>query len=187
MKAIILSGYPAVGKTTLAKLLANMLNISSIGGGEILKEMAQERGYSPTGDDWWDTAEGMKFLKERERNPGFDKEVDKRMEKKISEGNIVVTSYTAPWLFKEGFKVWLDASVEKRTERMSKRDGTETTETGDVVKLRDKENHKLYMSLYKIDFGQDKTPFDIIIDTNNKKPEEIANLILEKYKEQNKN
>ena len=90
-------------------------------------------------------------------------------------------------LSKPGFKVWLDASVEKRTERMSKRDGTETTETGDVVKLRDKENHKLYMSLYKIDFGQDKTPFDIIIDTNNKKPEEIANLILEKYKEQNKN
>ncbi len=183
MKAIVISGYPAVGKTTLAKLLAKNLNIDSIGGGEILKEIAQERGYSPTGDDWWDTTEGIRFLKERERNPNFDKEVDKKMEKRIIEGNVVVTSYTAPWLFKEGFKVWLDASVEKRTERMSKRDKLEQKETENVVKLRDIENHKLYMSLYKIDFGEDKTPFDMIIDTTNKTPEQIADLILKKYKE----
>ncbi|MEM0200996.1 MAG: cytidylate kinase family protein [Candidatus Micrarchaeaceae archaeon] len=182
MKAIVISGCPAAGKTTVAKLLGEKLNIEVIGGGEILKEMAQERGYSPTGSDWWDTSDGIRFLKERERNSEFDKEVDKKMEKRIRDGNIVVTSYTAPWLFKEGFKVWLDASVEERTERMSKRDGTEPKQTEEIVKFREKENHKLYMSLYKIDFGQDKTPFDLVIDTNNKKPEEILDLILKKYK-----
>ena len=154
-----------------------------MGGGEILKEMATERGYHPGGSDWWDTSEGMRFLKERERNSEFDKEADTKMEKKIRDGNIVVTSYTAPWLFKEGFKVWLDASREKRTERMVKRDGTEKQMTSEVVSKRERENHKLYMSLYKIDFGEDKEPFNLILNTDEKSPEEISEIIIKKFKE----
>ncbi|MGC8479680.1 MAG: cytidylate kinase family protein [Candidatus Micrarchaeia archaeon] len=181
----MISGQPAAGKTTVATIIGKLLKIENIGGGEILKEMASERGYKPTGNDWWDTPDGIKFLKERERNPEFDKEVDIRMEKKIRAGDVVVTSYTAPWLFKFGFKVWLDASVENRTKRMSDRDEMEKSKTNEIVKLRDQENHKLYMSLYKIDFGVDKSPFDMIINTDNKKPEEVADLIIKKYKEKN--
>ncbi len=187
LEAIIISGFPASGKTTIAALLAKKLNVSSIGGGDILKEMAAERGYIPGGNDWWDTKDGLKFLKERERNSEFDKEADTKMEKKIRDGNIVVTSYTAPWLFNMGFKVWLDASHDKRTERMSKRDGTAQKDTAEIVTKREKENHKLYMSLYKIDFGVDKEPFDLILNTDNKTPEEISELILTKFKEKNKN
>ena len=43
--------------------------LTLVGGGDILKEIAHEEGYNATGDDWWDTAEGMKFLKERRRVP----------------------------------------------------------------------------------------------------------------------
>ena len=54
-----------------------------------------------------------------------------------------------------------------------------------MVKIRDIENFNVYKKIYNIDFGKDKTPFDLIIDTNSKRPEEVAEIILNEYKKRN--
>ncbi|MEM3839501.1 MAG: cytidylate kinase family protein [Candidatus Micrarchaeaceae archaeon] len=185
MKAIIISGMPAAGKTTVAWILSGKLGLPVIGGGEILKEMAIDRGYKPGGESWWDTPDGIKFLKERETNPNFDKEVDSRLAEKIRKGNIVVTSYTAPWISKDGFKVWLDAGEEKRAERMAKRDGFDIKQTMHTTKIRDDENYKLYKKLYNMEFGKDKSPFDMVINTDNINAGQVAELIIKRLKELN--
>jgi CMP/dCMP kinase len=187
MEAIILCGYPAAGKTTVGELISKKLGCKLVGVGDILKEMAKERGYTVTGSDWWDTTEGMRFAKERETNPNFDWEADKKLIKKLEEGNIVVTSYTAPWISKTGFKVWLKGNVKNRAERMAKRDGTDITESTNALKVRDTENKKLYKNLYDIDFGNDLTPFDLVVDTNDIIPEQVADIIIKKYKEKQAN
>lgn len=181
MEAIIIAGKPAAGKTTVAKIIADRLRIRVIGGGDILKEMAAERGYGVSGEGWWDTEEGMKFLKEREGNPNFDNEADKRLVKKIDEGNIVVTSWTAAWISKKGFKVWLEGSEKTRAQRMEKRDNMSFEESLNVLKIRDRENLSLYKKIYKIDIWSDKTPFDLIVDTNAKAPDQIADIILREF------
>ena len=61
-KSIIISGPPAIGKTTVAKGLAKEFGMQNLSGGDVLKEMAQERGFQTRGADWWDTKEGMTFL-----------------------------------------------------------------------------------------------------------------------------
>ena len=76
-KSIIISGPPAVGKTTIAQGLANEFNLTYLSGGDVLKEMAKEQGFEVEGDDWWDTESGMKFLNQREKNSEFDKKVTK--------------------------------------------------------------------------------------------------------------
>ncbi len=185
MESVVLSGLPAAGKTTVGGILCDILGFRLLGGGDILKEMAAERGFKVTGKEWWDTPDGAKFLKERESNPNFDKEVDRKLDEKIRKGDIVVTSYTAPWIIDAGFKVWLNGSTTKRTERMAKRDGTDIEDMAKVVKLRDSENKKLYKNLYNIDYGKDLSPFHLIIDTNEITPEEVAEIIINKYKERN--
>jgi len=65
-KSIVISGPPAVGKTTVAKGLAEEFNLIYLSGGDVLKELAKEEGFTVDGDDWWDTKEGMKFLAQRE-------------------------------------------------------------------------------------------------------------------------
>lgn len=55
MQALIISGMPAAGKTVTAHAIAKKLGITSVGGGDVLKEMARERGYKITGEGWWDT------------------------------------------------------------------------------------------------------------------------------------
>ncbi len=178
MKAIILCGMPAAGKTTTADAIAKKLGIEAIGGGDILKEMADARGYAVTGEGWWDTPEGMRFLKERQGNPDFDKEADRRMLEKIAKGNIVVTSYTAPWLSKKGVKCWLDATQETRAKRMAKRDGMSVEEARKVIRVRDRENFDLYKKLYGLELGKDMKPFNIIVDVNNETPEQTADEII---------
>ncbi len=178
MEALILSGMPAAGKTTTAIEIAKSLKMETIGGGDILKEMAKERGYVITGEGWWDTPEGMKFLEERKKNADFDKEADRRMIAKIDKGNIVVTSYTMPWLSRNGIKIWLEADFEVRAERMSKRDGMPLPKARKVVKERDEKNYSLYKKMYGIELGKDLKPFKIVLDVNNKTPEEAAKEII---------
>lgn len=176
---------PASGKTTVAKILAKELGYTLVGGGDILKEMAKDRGYKVSGEDWWDTADGIKFLRERDSNSDFDKEVDRRIAQKVAQGNVVVTSYTAPWLLKTGFKCWLSASGDNRAHRMSVRDNSDLRESIKSTKIRDDENTSLYKKLYQIDFGKDMKPFDLVIETDEIPAGEVARKILESFRHRN--
>jgi CMP/dCMP kinase len=178
LEAIVISGMPAVGKTTVSKVVANELKLPLIGGGDVLKEMAAEQGYTPGGEDWWDKGEGMKFLQERKRTSGFDEEVDLRLLKKAKAGNVVITSYPLPWLKSEGLKVWLAGSVERRAERMSKRDGIPVSRCRRILSVRDVENYKLYKKIYEIEFGRDLRPFDLVVETDTLDEKTVAAIIL---------
>jgi CMP/dCMP kinase len=169
---------PAVGKTSVSKVVAESLGLKLMGGGDVLKEMAVEEGYEPGGDDWWDTAEGIRFLNERKRTPGFDKEVDRRLIEKAAKGDVVITSYPVPWLSKRGLKVWLSGSVESRAERMAKRDHTDVRKCRKVLKVRDLENYKLYKKIYSIEFGMDLSPFDLVVDTDSIDEARVAEIVL---------
>jgi len=178
MEAIIISGMPAVGKTTVSKTVARELGLKVIGGGDVLKEMAVEEGYTPGGDDWWDTDEGMKFLQARKKSPNFDKEVDERLLEKARRGDVVITSYTLPWLSRYGIKVWLSGSVESRARRMAKRDHMDESRCIEVLAVRDLENYRLYRKLYQIEFGRDLSPFDLVVETDSIDEERVAEIVL---------
>jgi CMP/dCMP kinase len=178
MKAIILCGMPAVGKTTVARIIASKLDLRLIGGGDILKEIALEEGYNAVGDDWWDTKEGMKFMEERAGSPEFDKEVDKRLLARARKGDVVMTSYTLPWLAKDGVKVWLSGTKQSRAERMAKRDSSSPEECAKVIDARDRENYSLYKKLYGIRFGKDLAPFTIVVGTDGVPAAEVADSVL---------
>ncbi|HXV67264.1 MAG TPA: AAA family ATPase [Nitrosopumilaceae archaeon] len=165
-KSVIISGPPAIGKTTVAKGLAKEFNLTYLGGGDILKDIAKEQGFQTGGDDWWDTDDGMKFLNQRSKNPEFDKKVDNKLRELFLKGNIVITSYTLPWLVEDGIKIWLAGTLENSAKRMQKRDDMDAKEALSIVKKRYDENKKLYKKLYNFDFGENLSIFDKIIDTD---------------------
>jgi cytidylate kinase len=166
-KSIVISGPPAVGKTTVAKGLADFFDLTYLSGGDILKELAKEQGFDVQGDDWWDTESGMQFLSQREINFEFDKKVDEKLLELFNKGGMVITSYTLPWLAEDGIKIWLEGSHASSSKRMQNRDNMTSQEAFQVTKIRYDKNRELYKKLYHFDFGNDTSVFDTIIDTDN--------------------
>jgi CMP/dCMP kinase len=163
--SVVISGSAAVGKTTLAHALAKEFGFKSYNGGDILKEVARQEGYVISGNDWWDTDEAIGFMKERKKNPVFDKQVDEKLINIAKKGSVIITSHTLPWLATESITFWLSASQEKRSERMSQRDKITVTDALRIVKMRDRENKKIYKKIYGSDFGDTLEVFDFMINT----------------------
>jgi cytidylate kinase len=167
---IVISGWPAVGKTTMASELAKEFGLVTYNGGDILKMLAQEKGYSSatSRDDWWDTEEAKKFMEERKRDPSFDKKVDERLAQILKKENAVITSYTLPWLVKDDsiIKFWLKGSPKNRAARMANRDGIPAEEAEKIISVRDAENVKIYHALYGFKFGEDLSVFDYALNTD---------------------
>lgn len=175
----MISGPPAVGKTTVALGLAREFGAKYISGGDVLKEMAREQGYDSSGDDWWDTKEGMEFLGQRELNSEFDKKLDDRLIKLFSQGSMVITSYTLPWLVDGGIKIWLEGSHISSTKRMQSRDNMSPEEARNITKKRFDKNKILYKKLYDFDFGEDKSVFDVIIQTDDLTAKQVIDIATE--------
>ena len=166
LNSIVISGWPAVGKTTLATALAKELGYRQYNGGDVLKLLASEKGYSVSGDDWWDTDEAKNFMEERESNPYFDIEVDRKLVEIVRHGDVIVTSYTLPWLVPESIKIWLKGSRSNRIKRMAKRDNLNVKQAKEIILQRDENNVRIYHNLYGYEFGKDLTVFDFVLDTD---------------------
>lgn len=165
--SIIVSGWPAVGKTTVAAELADEFGLKIYNGGDILKQIATNMGYHTSGTDWWDSEEGRQFMEKRRNDPSSDKEVDNKLKEIIRGGNAVVTSYTLPWLVKdECIKLWLQGSPKNRATRMASRDNISLAEATEIVKERDYKNRQIYEELYGFEFGKDLSVFDFSLNTD---------------------
>ncbi|MDH5697305.1 MAG: cytidylate kinase family protein [Nitrosopumilus sp.] len=178
-KSIVISGPPAVGKTTVAKGLAEEFQLQYLSGGDVLKEMASEHGFDSSGDDWWDTEDGMKFLNQREQNSEFDKKLDKKLIALFEKGGMVITSYTLPWLIQDGIRIWLEGSHESSTKRMQSRDSMSSEDAYEITKERFDKNKALYKKIYNFDFGEDKSVFDVIINTDHLTAQQVIDVTKE--------
>ena len=166
LNSIVISGCPAVGKTTLASALAKELGYTQYNGGDVLKMLASEKGYSVSRSDWWDTDEAKIFMEERESNSYFDIEVDRKLVEIVRHGDVIVTSYTLPWLVPESIKIWLKGSRSNRIKRMAKRDNLNVKQAKEIILQRDENNVRIYHNLYGYEFGKDLTVFDFVLDTD---------------------
>ena len=185
LKSVIISGPPAIGKTTVAKGLAKEFDLKYLSGGDVLKELAEEQGFKTGRDDFWDTSFGMEFLTMRKTNSEFDKRVDEKLKKLFLEGGKIITSYTLPWLVQDGIKIWLAGSQENSAKRMTVRDGISFEKALEIVKKRYQENKMIYKKLYGFNFGDDLSVFDIIISTDNLGADEVLSaarsIVKERY------
>ena len=164
--SIVISGWPAVGKTTIAAEIAKEFDFKVYNGGDILKLLAGDRGYSISGNDWWDTEQAKKFMAERKANLYFDKQVDQKLVEIVRLGKAVITSYTLPWLVQDVIKFWLKGSQDNRAKRMAKRDNLSLLQAKKIIKMRDDENKNIYRKLYGFNFGKDLNVFDFSLNTD---------------------
>jgi len=174
---ICICGMAGSGKSTLAKKLAEKYGLRYYSGGDALKALAVEEGYKPLKCGWWESEEGRRFLEKRGKDPRFDAAVDKKLLELAQQGNVVLDSWTMPWLLKKGFKIWLEASLEKRTERTAKRDRISFEEALKALANKEEQTKAIYKKLYGFSLAENFTPFNLILDTDNLRAEEVFQVL----------
>jgi CMP/dCMP kinase len=174
---ICISGMAGTGKSTLAKKLAQKYGLKYYSGGDALRALASEAGYNSSSNGWWESPEGLSFLEKRGQNSSFDKEVDNKLLEYAAKGNVLLDSWTMPWLVKQGFKIWLSASVEKQAERIAQRDKMTAQEALQALKEKEAMTKAIYKELYGFALGEDFSPFNLVLDTDNLSADEVFQVL----------
>jgi len=174
---ICISGMTGSGKSTVAKKLADKYGLGYFSGGNALRTLAHEEGYESDMRGWWETAEGLRFLQQRMGDPAFDRRIDEKLLELAEQGNVVLDSWTMPWLLKEGFKIWLEASPQVRAKRVVNRDNISIEEAVKALKEKDERTRQIYNGLYGFDLGHDLSPFNLVLATDELDPDEVFHAV----------
>jgi predicted cytidylate kinase len=174
-KVVTISGLPGSGTTTVAKMLAERTNLKYINVGMIFRELAEKNKMS------------LEFFEKYcEEHPEIDIELDKKQEEMMKKGNVIMEGRLSGWIAHlkkiPAFKVWLDCDEKERIRRVIEREGGDFFEKKTETKKRIESEKRRYRKFYGIDI-EDKSIYDLIIDTTNMPPEEIVEKILDALKD----
>ena len=175
---ITISGELGSGKTTVGKLLASKLNYNFFSVGDLMGELASERGLSL-----------LEFSKKAEESDEIDRLLDERQVKIGSEKDDVVFDSRLGWYFiPKSIKLYLKVDLDEAARRIyndyrpdEKENKSLELTKNNIIRRRDSER-KRYGEYYGIDHT-DEDNFDIVIDTTNIKPSEIVDMIIKKINE----
>lgn len=192
---IIVCGFAGSGKSTLTENLAKHFGIPFVHASDVLKQLRSKKPHeidakkTAPGKGFWESAEGDAFMKQREKDDSTDRALDKMLLEIADKGNVVLDSWTMPWLCKKGFKIWLHASQKVRARRVAQRDKLEEKTVLEKIIQRDKKTALLYTKLYGFFIGEDLSPFQLAINSGNLGEKEVLEIAVHKvseyYKKQN--
>lgn len=183
---IIVSGFAGSGKSTLSELLGKKLGLKVVHASHLLKELQSKSvkeldlENTQAGTGFWESAEGKKLLEKREKDFSLDKKLDKLLLEIAEQGNVVLDSWTMPWLCKKGFKIWLETSAKERAKRVSRRDKLDEKEVFEKILERDKKTAGIYKKIYGFEIGKDFKPFDLVIEADKLNEKQVLDAVLEK-------
>jgi len=171
-KTITISGPPGSGTTTLAKILEKKTGIKHVYTGDIFRRLAREYGMSLD-----------EFGKYCEKHSEIDRKLDEEQKKILKKGNVILEGRLAGWIAYKNripaFKVFLDADLDTRVKRVIKREGGDFQQRKKEILDREKSEAKRYRSYYGFN-PDDKSFYDVVIDSSDKKSEEIAKIVLDR-------
>jgi cytidylate kinase len=188
---ITVSGPPGCGATTLTEGLAEALNCGYVIGGDIFRDLAEERDLSL-----------QQLIAKAEEDDTIDRALDKRLRRIAEQWGaankaFILESRLAGWLAgnRADLRIWLDAPEETRIERLSDyevsyeierpaeredvslRHLDDEGEIGPLLRVREVSEAGRYESYYGIDV-EDQSFYDLSINTARWDAETVLEMVL---------
>lgn len=165
---ITVSGPPGCGATTLVEGLATALDCGYVSGGELFREIADERDMS---------------LSQLIAKTGESEEIDRALDRRLrtiaeqwgtANKAFVLESRLAGWIAgnRADLRIWLDAPDEIRADRTLDRE-----EMTSEMQVREVIEEKRYKSYYGIDLS-DRSIYDLAINTGRWDPDGTLEMVL---------
>ena len=175
MSVITVSGLPGSGKTTVSKILEEKTGLKYVYSGDIFRNMAKKYGMSLE-----------EFGIYCEKNKDVDLELDAYQLKILKQDNVILEGRISGWIaFRNNigsFKVFINADLDTRVNRVINRESGDFDKRRQEIIVREKSEAERYKKYYDIDVS-DLSIYDLIIDSSDKTPEEIGEIILKKFKQ----
>jgi len=171
---IVISGTPASGKSSVAKLVAKKLGLKHFSMGDFQRELAKEHGV--------DIVTWGKMEAEDEK---FDHMVDERQTKIGKEqDDFVIDSWLGAHFVPDAVKIYVDADIVVRAKRRLKHkrkeeDYSDLTQVKSEMERREEINKERWFRYYEFDYT-DRNNYDYVIDTTTISIEQVAEDIIEK-------
>lgn len=175
---ICITGNIAVGKTEVAKIVANKLGFELYKASTSFRELARQKNMSL-----------VEFSHYVDKNPDIDKQVELNTQAKVKDSNkIVIDARLGFYIAPKAFKVYMTSVLDVASRRLfeaSKTRGKEEKyetieEAREAILAREESEKERYLELYDVDI-HDLSNYDYVIDTSDLTPEEAANRIIEEY------
>ena len=174
MSLVAVAGLPGTGTTTLCRLLSPRLKMPHVYAGQMFRDMAKEHGMGVN-----------EFGEYAESHPEIDIELDRRMIDVAKKGGVILEGRMAAWQVREAhttaLRVLLEAPEEMRARRVADREGAK-----DWMAVLSQNRHreaseaKRYREFYGFD-PNDPRHYDLVIDSSDKTPEHIADMVSKKW------
>ncbi|MCQ4333482.1 AAA family ATPase [Natronomonas sp. F2-12] len=169
---LTVSGPPGCGVTTLCEALSERLDCGYVSGGEVFREIAEERGMSLS-----------QLTAEASSDAELDRELDRRLRgiaEKWGEAEkaFLLESRLAGYLAAghADLRIWLDAPEEVRVERTADRE-----EVSAEMRVREVIEEKRYAAYYGVDLSN-RSFYDLAINTARWSPAGTLELVMSAIK-----
>jgi cytidylate kinase len=166
---VTVSGPSGSGLTTLCEGLAEALDCGHVSGGEVFRDIAEERGETIT-----------ELVAAASESDEIDREIDRRLKtiaEKWGAANkaFVLESRLAGWLAgnRADLRIWVDAPEEVRVARTADRE-----EMGAEMRVRDVIDTKRFEGYYDVDLS-DRSIYDLAINTARWSPQRTLEMVLD--------
>jgi predicted cytidylate kinase len=174
MITITISGTPGSGKSTVGRLLSEKTGLKYVYSGDIFRKTAKK--YNMSLEEFGSYCETHKEV---------DKELDDYQLEILRNGNVIIEGRITGWIAYRNnipaLKVILDADIETRAGRIVNRESGDVEKRKQEMLNREKSEALRYKKYYNIDL-KDTSIYDLVIDSADKTPDEIVDLVTQKIK-----
>ncbi len=179
IKIITISGMLGSGKSTVAKILAQKLDYGYYSTGNAQREIAKKRGVTT-----------LELNRLADTDPSIDEEIDGVFKKfnAVPNKGYVIDSRLAFFFVPSSIKIKLNVDVTEAgrrifndTERTGEKKYATVQESVDSLRARRASEVERFKRIYHVDIDNDEN-FDYVLNSTNHTPEEIADLIIQKFK-----
>jgi len=175
---VTISGKAGAGKSTVAKLLAERLNLRHYSIGDLMRAMAAEKGTTL-----------LELNKLAEKDKSIDLELDNKLKElgKTKNDFVVDGRLTAFFIPQAHVRIFLETDDKIRAERIMK-DKREYESSGNLrevvanIKKREESEKKRYEKYYGVNY-LDKKLYNFVIDTTNLTPNQVVENVVKFVKE----
>lgn len=176
---ISLAGELSSGKGTVSKILMQDLNYGIYRNGDYFRKLAKEKGMTVT-----------EFNEYVSNYPEIDIQIENSAKEYAKDHNNFIIDARLGWYaVPESFKVYLKVDIEVAAKRAFNNEDVEKKKTEEFITLEEQKadmlkRYKLenerYFNLYGVR-KEDPANYDLIIDTTELSPNEVAKIIKDEY------